>query len=47
MSRKKHPKSRWVAGNERYDEATRRTITRKYSEENGWHKGAKVSKRKG
>lgn len=45
MSRKKNPRSRWIAGNQRYDERTMSDILRKYREPDGWHQGAKVRRK--
>ena len=45
MSRKDKPLSRWNAGNERYTEEQLAYIARKYHEQPGWHKGARVYRR--
>ncbi len=42
MSRKNKPNSRWNAGNERYPKAQLVEIARRYHEQPGWHKGARV-----
>ena len=45
MSRKNNPRSRWLAGNVRYDQKTLDYILRHYREPEGWSKGARVQRR--
>jgi hypothetical protein len=46
VSRKKNPNSRWVAGNERYPKDVLDAIYKIFREADGWHKGARVYKRR-
>ncbi len=49
MSDKPKKRSRWVrnSGAPRYDGATEEYILSRYREADGWHRGAKVTKRAG
>lgn len=42
MAKKRKLNSRWLKGNARYDERTITEIDRKYSEQPGFYKGARV-----
>jgi hypothetical protein len=45
MTAKKKLNTRWRSGAQRYDKKTQDVIDRKYHEQSGWFRGAKVSRR--